>query len=54
MLPGKDERDLLAAMLVCWRFGFTTGHLDLLVQLAGEDWHHRHEDVVSALDTGSF
>ena len=24
-------------------------HLDLLVQLASADWHHKHEDVVSAL-----
>ena len=37
------------ALIVCATFGFTMGHLDLLVQLASADWHHAHENVVSAL-----
>jgi HEAT repeat protein len=31
------------------RFGFTDGHLQLLLALAFADWHQRHEDVASAL-----
>ena len=46
----RDQLDLELALVACSTFGFTTGHLDLLIQLAGEDWHFCHEDVVTALD----
>lgn len=44
-----DGLDVEMALIVCATFGFTTDHLGLLVQLASADWHHKHEDVVSAL-----
>jgi HEAT repeat protein len=34
---------------VCFRFGFSDAHLELLMTLALADWHQRHEDVASAL-----
>jgi HEAT repeats len=46
----RDWPDLQAALIACFTFGFTTGHLDLLIQLAGEDWHFGHEDVVNGLE----
>jgi hypothetical protein len=46
----QDELDLATALIVCFTFGFTMDHLDLLVRLASASWHHKHEDVVSALD----
>lgn len=48
-VDGQDGLDVETALIVCATFGFTMDHLDLLVQLASADWHHRHEDVVSAL-----
>lgn len=45
----QDGLDVEMALIVCAAFGFTMDHLDLLVQLASADWHHKHEDVVSAL-----
>ena len=34
---------------MCGTFGLTMDHLDLLIQLASADWHHKYEDVVLAL-----
>jgi hypothetical protein len=45
----QDGLDVEMALIVCATFGFTMDHLDLLVRLASADWHHKHEDVVSAL-----
>jgi hypothetical protein len=45
----QDPLDLEMALVVCFTFGFTTGHLELLIQLATADWHHSHEDVVTGL-----
>ncbi len=45
----QDGLDVEMALIVCAAFGFTIDHLDLLAQLATADWHHKHEDVVSAL-----
>jgi hypothetical protein len=45
----QDSLDVEMALIVCFTFGFTMDHLDLLVQLASADWHRKHEDVVSAL-----
>lgn len=45
----QDGLDVEIALIVCATFGFTMDHLDLLVQLASADWHHKHEDVVLAL-----
>lgn len=45
----QDGLDVEMALIVCAAFRFTMDHLDLLAQLATADWHHKHEDVVSAL-----
>ena len=45
----EDGLDVEMALIVCATFGFTMGHLDLLVRLVWAGWHHKHEDVVSAL-----
>jgi len=46
----EDGDDVEAALIVCFAFGITPDHLELLVLLASADWHRRHEDVASALD----
>jgi hypothetical protein len=46
----QDGIDVEAALIVCFTFDITADHIDLLVQLASADWHHRHEDVATALD----
>lgn len=45
----RDPVDVELALVVCFRFGFTDGHLQPLLTLASADWHQRHEDVASAL-----
>jgi HEAT repeat protein len=45
----RDPLDVELALVVCFRFGFTNGHLQPLLTLAFADWHQRHEDVASAL-----
>jgi hypothetical protein len=45
----QDGMDVEMALIVCATFGFTMDHLGPLVLLASADWHHKHEDVVSAL-----
>ncbi|HEV2239235.1 MAG TPA: hypothetical protein VGR57_21445 [Ktedonobacterales bacterium] len=45
----QDPVDVALALVVCFRFGFTDGHLQPLLTLAFADWHQRHEDVASAL-----
>jgi hypothetical protein len=49
-VDNRDEIDVDAALIVCGTFGITADHLDLLVQLASAEWHHKHEDVATALD----
>jgi PBS lyase HEAT-like repeat len=44
-----DPVDVEFALVVCFRFGFTAGHLAPLISLAFADWHKSHEDVASAL-----
>jgi hypothetical protein len=46
----QDQLDVELALVVCFTFGFAAGCLDPLIQLAGEDWHFAHEDVVAGLD----
>jgi hypothetical protein len=46
----RDADGVELALMVCFTFGFTADQLDTLIQLSSEDWHHRHEDVISALD----
>lgn len=45
----RDPLDVELALVVCFRFGFTEGHIQPLVALAFADWHQRHEDVATAL-----
>jgi uncharacterized protein (DUF1501 family) len=46
----EDGDDAEAALIVCFVFGMTADHLELLVLLASAGWHRRHEDVAIALD----
>jgi HEAT repeat protein len=45
----RDPLDVELALVGCFTFGFTDGHLPPLLTLAFADWHQRHEDVASAL-----
>jgi hypothetical protein len=45
----KSEDDVDYGLGVGFHFGFTTDFLDLLIRLSDADWHHSHEDVVTAL-----
>jgi hypothetical protein len=45
----RDPVDVELALTVCFRFGFSDGHLQPLITLAFADWHQRHEDVAMAL-----
>lgn len=45
----RDAVDVELALVVCFAFGFTMGHLGLLIELARADWHHSHENVVTGL-----
>jgi hypothetical protein len=42
--------DVECALYLGFRFGTTPEFLDVLIRLSDADWHHRHEDVVTALD----
>lgn len=44
-----DPVDVELALVVCFRSGFSDGHVPLLVSLAFTAWHQRHEDVAMAL-----
>jgi hypothetical protein len=44
-----DPVDVELALVVCFRFGFSDGHVPVLLSLAFTDWHQRHEDVAMAL-----
>jgi hypothetical protein len=45
----KSEDDVDCGLGVGFHFGFTTDFLDLLIRLSDAEWHHSHEDVVTAL-----
>lgn len=45
----RDPVEVELALVVGFKFGFSEGHVPLLVELAFADWHQRHEDVASAL-----
>lgn len=45
----RDALGVELALIVCFSFGFTADHLELLVELCSADWHRKHEDVVTAL-----
>ena len=46
----RDSIDVEWSFSVCYSFGFTTEHVDLLHELAFVDWHISHEDVAWELD----
>ena len=46
----RAASDLEAALIVCSRFDQAAAHGELLCALAGEDWHHSQEGIISALD----
>lgn len=46
----QSAEDLQCALITGFTFGFGPEHTEILRQLVEVDWHHSHEDVVSALD----
>jgi hypothetical protein len=46
----QDAKDLDCALIVGFTFGFAPEHADIFCQLINAEWHHSHEDLVSALD----
>jgi len=46
----QNARDLDCALIVGFTFGFAPEYADILCQLVDAEWHHSHEDIVSALD----
>ncbi len=46
----RNADDLMGALIVGFVFDFGPEHIPSLCRLVDEDWHHSHEDVVSALD----
>jgi hypothetical protein len=44
-----DGTDVEMAVVAGCTYGFTTEHLEPLLELSSADWHQRHEDVVTAL-----
>jgi len=45
----KSEDDVECGLGVGFHFGFTHNFLDVLIRLSDAEWHHSHEDVVTAL-----
>jgi hypothetical protein len=51
----ENDEDLEWTLIVGFSFGFAPKHADLLCKLVEADWHHSHENIVSALtDLRSF
>lgn len=50
-LQSRVPDDVECALVVGFTFGFSADHLNALVRLLDENWHFRHEDVVTALGT---
>lgn len=48
-MQSKDADDVGYALMVGFVFGFTSSHLEPLLELVSAPWHARHEDVVSVL-----
>lgn len=48
-LQRNDEADVEFGLMAGFEFGFTSAHLDILIDLLPAPWHYRHEDVVLAL-----
>src|SRR5258708_28479461 len=47
----REPDDVEYGLGVGFRFGFSPDHLGVLCQLSDEEWHMRHEDIVTALGT---
>ena len=47
----RDSDDLEDAMAVCFTFGFGAAHFPVLIELSDAQWHSRHEDMITALDS---
>ena len=48
-IEAKDDERVELALDECFRSGFTHDHVPALIELLGQPWHSRHEDVVSVL-----
>jgi len=49
-LASRMPDDVECALIIGFMFGFSSSSVDVLIDLACEDWHNGHEDIVSALD----
>jgi hypothetical protein len=47
----QSAEDVDCALGIGFAFGFASEHKRILFQLLKVDWHYRHEDIVSALET---
>ncbi|MFD5094060.1 HEAT repeat domain-containing protein [Amycolatopsis thailandensis] len=45
----RERREVEAAVVVCFSFGISDDHIEPLLRLFYEDWHVKHEDVVTLL-----
>jgi hypothetical protein len=46
----KDCDDVEYALDVAWQGGISPLYFEILCKLSDADWHHKHEDVVTALE----
>jgi len=48
-IESRESEDVEYALMVGFTFGFCPDQLNRLVVILSKDWHHKHEDVVTAL-----
>lgn len=46
----KDPDGIECALILGFTFGFSQNHVAILCSILDSDWHHSHEDSVTALD----
>ncbi|MFL6337215.1 MAG: HEAT repeat domain-containing protein [Pyrinomonadaceae bacterium] len=48
-IEARDAERVEFALYDCYKAGLTPEHVPALIELLGQAWHYRHEDVVHAL-----
>jgi len=48
-LSARDLDAVEAGIILACHFGMGNDYVGVLEQLAGEDWHHKHEDIIFGL-----
>ena len=46
----RSEDDVECGLILAFKFGLSHEFVNTLIRLSDADWHHSHEDVVTALD----